>query len=110
MILRLLNCLQELLKIFSISLIFYCEKVNDSCDCPSQPLANIVLFELPFKVFKTRLVSSHIGWRGERNITYEGVETSPYQTRFKTLREGLERKTQREQYMLELDLSYYKWY
>ena len=29
---------------------------------------------------------SHIGWRGERNIPYKGVETSPYQTRFKTVR------------------------
>ena len=31
------------------------------------------------------IVRSHIGWREERNILYKGVETSPKQTRFKTL-------------------------
>ena len=29
------------------------------------------------------IVRSHISWRRERNILYKGVETSPYQTRFK---------------------------
>ena len=29
---------------------------------------------------------SHIGWRGERIIPYKGVETSPQQMRFKTVR------------------------
>ena len=30
-------------------------------------------------------VRSHIGWGGERNIFYKGMETSPYQIRFKNL-------------------------
>ena len=29
---------------------------------------------------------SHISWGGEQNIIYKGVETFPYQTRFKALR------------------------
>ena len=29
---------------------------------------------------------SHIGWRGERNILYKGVETSPLQMHFKIVR------------------------
>ena len=29
---------------------------------------------------------SHIGWRGERNILYNGVETSSYHKHFKTTR------------------------
>ena len=29
---------------------------------------------------------SHISWKRERNIPYKGVETSPYQTRFKIVR------------------------
>ena len=29
---------------------------------------------------------SHLDWRGERNIFYKGVETSHYQTCFKTVR------------------------
>ena len=32
------------------------------------------------------IMRSHIGWRGERNILYEGVETSLQQTRFKIVR------------------------
>ena len=24
------------------------------------------------------IVRSHVGWRGERNIPYKGVKTSPY--------------------------------
>ena len=36
---------------------------------------------------------SHIGWGGERNILYMGVETSPYQTRFKNLEGKLERES-----------------
>ena len=39
------------------------------------------------------IVRSHIGWRGKRNISYKGVETSPLQTRFKTLRENPKGKT-----------------
>ena len=34
------------------------------------------------------LVRSHIGWGGERNILYKSVETFPYQTHFKALRES----------------------
>ena len=29
----------------------------------------------------------YIGWRGEQNTIYKGVETFPYQTCFKALRE-----------------------
>ena len=32
------------------------------------------------------IVRSHISWRGKRNIPYKGVETSPYQTCFITVR------------------------
>ena len=38
-------------------------------------------------------VRSHIGWRGERNILYKGVGTSPYQTRFKNLEGKPERES-----------------
>ena len=38
------------------------------------------------------IMRSHISWRGEPNIVYKGVETSPYQTRFKTLRGSPEGK------------------
>ena len=31
------------------------------------------------------IVRSHIGWGGERNTLYKGVETFPSQTRFKNL-------------------------
>ena len=34
-----------------------------------------------------------IGWRGEENILYKGVETSPSQTRFKNIEEKPERKS-----------------
>ena len=37
-------------------------------------------------------VRSHIGWGGERNTLYKGVETFPKKTRFK----NLERKPERE--------------
>ena len=30
-------------------------------------------------------MKSHISWGGERNIFYKGVETSPYEMRFKNL-------------------------
>ena len=36
---------------------------------------------------------SHIGWGGERNILYKGVETSLYQTRFKNLEGKPERES-----------------
>ena len=32
------------------------------------------------------IVMSHIGWGGEQNTIYNGVETFPWQTRFKALR------------------------
>ena len=35
---------------------------------------------------------SHVSWRGERNIFYKGIETSPSRTHFK----NLERKPKRE--------------
>ena len=38
------------------------------------------------------IVRSHIGWGGKQNILYKGVETSPWQTRFK----NLEGKPERE--------------
>ena len=43
---------------------------------------------------------SDIGWGGERNIFYKGVETYPQQTRFKNLEGKLNRKAQRRQYLL----------
>ena len=39
-----------------------------------------------------QIVRSHIGWKGERNILYKDVETSPWQTHFKKL----ERKPERD--------------
>ena len=36
---------------------------------------------------------SHIGWRGEQNTVYKGVETFPYQTRFKNLEGKPERES-----------------
>ena len=41
---------------------------------------------------KTLVVRSHIGWRGERNIIYKGVETSPSQTCFKPCGEARKEK------------------
>ena len=35
---------------------------------------------------KIVFVRFHVGWRGERSIPYKGVETSPYETCFKTVR------------------------
>ena len=34
----------------------------------------------------TKRVISHIGWGGERNTLYKGVEAFPQETRFKALR------------------------
>ena len=34
------------------------------------------------------IVRSDIGWREKRNISYKGVETSPYQMRFKMFKES----------------------
>ena len=34
----------------------------------------------------------HIGWGGERNLFYKGMETSSYQTRFNNFEGKLERK------------------
>ena len=42
--------------------------------------------------FDYLVVRSHIDWRGERNILYKGVETSPLQMCFK----NLEGKSERE--------------
>ena len=41
---------------------------------------------------KTYTVRYHISWRGERNIFYKSVETSPLWTRFKILGEARKRK------------------
>ena len=38
-------------------------------------------------------MKSHISQGGERNTLYKGVETSPWQTRFKNLEGKLERKS-----------------
>ena len=57
------------------------------------------------------IVGSHICWRGERNISYKGVETSPsLATRFKTLRGSPEGKAQRGQYLLAVGMICCKWY
>ena len=47
------------------------------------------------------IVRSHIGWKREQNILYKGVETSPYQKRFK----NLERKSERESSKRTISLS-----
>ena len=39
------------------------------------------------------IVRSHVGWGGERNILYKGVEASVYQTCFKNLEGKPERKS-----------------
>ena len=56
------------------------------------------------------IVRSYIGWRRERSIFNKGVEISPQQTCFKTLRESSEGKVQRGQYLLVVDLDCYKQY
>ena len=53
------------------------------------------------------IMMSHIGWGGEQTTIYKGVETFPYQTRFKALRGSPEGKAQREQYLLAVDLGRY---
>ena len=45
-------------------------------------------------------------WKGERNIRYKDVETSPLWTRFKILRGNLE---ERGHYLLVVGLGCYKW-
>ena len=50
---------------------------------------------------------SHIGWEGEQNTIYKGVETFPWQTRFKALTGNLKGKAQREQYLLAVGLGRY---
>ena len=49
-------------------------------------------------------------WGGELSILYKGVETSPYQTHFKTLKGNLKEEAQRGQYLLAVGLNHYKWY
>jgi len=39
------------------------------------------------------ILRSHVSWRGERNIPYKGLETSPKQTCFKNLEEKLKRES-----------------
>ena len=53
---------------------------------------------------------SHIGWGGEQNTLYKGMETFPYHTRFKALRGSLKGKAYRGQYLLAVGLGRYKWY
>ena len=48
--------------------------------------------------------------REEQNTIYKGVETFHQETRFKALRGSPKGKAQREQYLLVVDLSHYKWY
>ena len=43
-----------------------------------------------------------VGWGGEWSIPYKYVETSPYQTRFKTLRGSSKGKVQRRQYLIAI--------
>ena len=33
--------------------------------------------DVKYKTFSSSIVRSHIGWGGERNTLYKGVETSP---------------------------------
>ena len=54
------------------------------------------------------IVRSHIGWRGERNIPYKGVETLLSKRILKTLWGSLNEKTQRGQYMLAVGLGCYR--
>ncbi|PON79192.1 hypothetical protein PanWU01x14_013080, partial [Parasponia andersonii] len=48
------------------------------------------------------IVKFHIGWKGERNTLYKGVDTFPYQTRFENreLRRAVWSKWQSGQYLL----------
>ena len=46
--------------------------------------------------------------RGERNITYMGLEISPYYKHFKTLRGSPKEKVERGQYFLTEELGCYK--
>ena len=50
---------------------------------------------------------SHIGWGGEQNTLYKGVETFPLHTRFKALRGSPKGKAQKGQYLLTVDLIRY---
>ena len=52
-------------------------------------------------------MKSHIGWGGEWNTLYKGVETSPEHTCFKALRGSLKGKAQRGQYLLVMGLGGY---
>ena len=54
------------------------------------------------------IVRSHIGWIGEQNIPYKGVETSRCICILKLLRKSTERKSQRIQYLLAVGLGYSK--
>ena len=54
------------------------------------------------------IVTSHIGWGGEQNTLWKGVETFTYQTRFKAVRESPKGKDQRRQYLLAVDFGRYK--
>ena len=51
------------------------------------------------------IVRSNVGWRGERNILYKGVETSPYRHVLKILRGSPKGKPQRGQYLLAVGLG-----
>ena len=54
-------------------------------------------------------VMSYIGWGGEQTTIYKGVETFPYQTRFKALRGSPKGKAQIGQYLLAVDLGHYNY-
>ena len=53
------------------------------------------------------IVRFHISWGEEWSILYKGVETSPSQTRLKTLRGSPKGKAQRGQYLLAVSLGCY---
>ena len=50
-------------------------------------------------------VRSHIGWGGERNILYKGVETSPQQTPSKNLEGSPKGNVQKGQYLVAVGLD-----
>ena len=57
------------------------------------------------KGFHMRICDIYIGWGGEQNTLYKGVETFPYQTRLKALRGSPKGKAQRVQYLLAVGVG-----
>ena len=55
------------------------------------------------------IVRSHVGWGGERNTLYKGVESSPKQTPFKNRKGKPKKESPKRTNLLAVDLGCYRY-